>query len=139
MLNVLPWSNVTGSAGRPVAGRIATGHAAGTPEALKCRSSSRSRSRPFDMPATATWPPSGRTPQTTAPFQPLSARADQVMAGIADPDAVGRECDRARRLDGVEQYRHADRDDRREQQRRKKAFHGASLTFTSPEPIIRPP
>src|SRR5258705_3140626 len=63
-------------------------------------------------------------------FQPLSARAGQVMAGIADPDAAGRECDVARLLDGVEQYRHANRDNRRKQQGRKKDFHGTSLSLT---------
>jgi len=47
-------------------------------------------------------PCAGALKRSTEVVRPRSP-ADQVMAGIADPDAVGRECDIARRLDGVEQ------------------------------------
>src|SRR6266568_764168 len=60
------------------------------------------------------------------PCRPLSVWPDQVVAGISNPGAARAERDVARFLDGLEQYRHANRDNRRKQQGRKKDFHGAS-------------
>src|ERR1700753_3757221 len=57
--------------------------------------------------------------------RPGSARPDQIVAGIANPGAAVRECDVAWPLDAAEHDRNADRGDGREQQGRKKNFHGA--------------
>src|SRR4051794_18445916 len=87
--------------------------------------------------------PEGRGGPSPAGFQPAtlklslarsisrpgSAWPNQIIAGIADPRAAGREGDRTRLLNGVEHGRHDECGDCRKCQGRNKDFHGASPTL----------